>query len=32
MFNLVRWVSQRTIKENFEPPTDYRYPFMGEDE
>lgn len=28
MFNLVRWVSQRTIKENFEPPTDYRYPYM----
>ena len=32
MFNLVRWVSQRTIKENFEPPTDYKYPFMGMDE
>jgi len=32
MFNLVRWVSQRTIKENFEPPTDYKYPFIGEDE
>ena len=32
MFNLVRWVSQRTIKENFEPPIDYKYPFMGEDE
>ena len=32
MFNLVRWVSQRTIKETFEPPTDYKYPFMGEDE
>ena len=32
MFNLVRWLSQRTIKENFEPPTDYKYPFMGEDE
>jgi 1-pyrroline-5-carboxylate dehydrogenase len=31
MFNLVRWVSQRTIKENFAPPTDYRYPFMDED-
>ncbi len=30
MFNLVRWVSQRTIKENFAPPTDYRYPFMNE--
>ncbi len=31
MFNLVRWVSQRTIKENFDPPTDYRYPFLDED-
>ena len=28
IFNLIRWVSQRTIKETFEPPTDYRYPFM----
>jgi 1-pyrroline-5-carboxylate dehydrogenase len=27
--NLVRWVSARTIKENFNPPHDYRYPFMG---
>jgi 1-pyrroline-5-carboxylate dehydrogenase len=26
--NLIRWVSARTIKENFLPPTDYRYPFM----
>ena len=31
MINLLRWVSPRTIKENFVPPTDYRYPFM-EDE
>jgi len=30
MFNLARWVSQRTIKENFNPPTDYRYPFLEE--
>ena len=30
MFNLARWVSQRTIKENFDPPTDYRYPFLEE--
>ena len=30
MLNLLRWVSARTIKENFVPPTDYRYPFMGE--
>ena len=28
MFNLLRWVSQRTIKETFVPPTDYKYPFM----
>ncbi|TVR77101.1 MAG: L-glutamate gamma-semialdehyde dehydrogenase [Saprospirales bacterium] len=27
--NLQRWVSQRTIKENFNPPKDYRYPFLG---
>ncbi|MCA1823702.1 MAG: aldehyde dehydrogenase family protein, partial [Frankia sp.] len=27
--NLVRWVSPRTIKEVFVPPTDYRYPHMG---
>jgi len=27
--NLWRWVSPRTIKENFNPPMDYRYPFMG---
>ena len=30
MFNLVRWVSQRTIKETFDPPKDYKYPFMEE--
>lgn len=24
--NLLRWVSQRTIKETFSPPTDYKYP------
>lgn len=28
--NLLRWVSQRTIKETFDPPTDYRYPFLRE--
>ncbi|GAC1329127.1 MAG: L-glutamate gamma-semialdehyde dehydrogenase [Mycobacteriales bacterium] len=27
--NLVRWVSPRTIKETFAPPTDHRYPSMG---
>lgn len=32
MINLLRWVSPRTIKETFAPPTDYKYPFMmGED-
>lgn len=29
--NLVRWVNPRCIKETFTPPTDYRYPFLGED-
>lgn len=29
--NLLRWVSPRTIKENFNPPEDYRYPFMTEE-
>jgi 1-pyrroline-5-carboxylate dehydrogenase len=28
--NLVRWISARSIKETFSPPTDYRYPFMAE--
>lgn len=27
--NLLRWVSARTIKETFVPPSDYRYPFLG---
>jgi len=31
MWNLIRWVSPRTIKETFVPPTDYRYPFMASD-
>jgi 1-pyrroline-5-carboxylate dehydrogenase len=29
ILNLVRWISPRSIKENFVPPRDYRYPFMG---
>jgi 1-pyrroline-5-carboxylate dehydrogenase len=29
--NLMRWVSARTIKETFVSPTDYTYPFMGEE-
>lgn len=31
MLNLLRWVSPRAIKENFDPPFDYRYPFMEEE-
>ncbi|TAH22743.1 MAG: L-glutamate gamma-semialdehyde dehydrogenase [Cytophagales bacterium] len=31
MYNLLRWVSTRTIKETFVPPTDYRYSFLGEE-
>ena len=29
VYNLIRWVSARAIKELFVPPTDYRYPHMG---
>ena len=28
LWNLMRWVSPRTIKETFIPATDYRYPFL----
>ena len=28
MWNLIRWVSPRTIKETFVPARDYRYPFL----
>jgi 1-pyrroline-5-carboxylate dehydrogenase len=31
MQNLMRWVSTRTIKETFIPPTDHHYPFMEEE-
>jgi 1-pyrroline-5-carboxylate dehydrogenase len=31
MLNLYRWLSARTIKETFNPPTDYRYPFLATD-
>jgi 1-pyrroline-5-carboxylate dehydrogenase len=31
MWNLIRWVSPRTIKETFVPPKDYRYPYMSAD-
>lgn len=30
LINLYRWLSARTIKETFNPVTDYRYPFLGE--
>lgn len=30
MLNLYRWLSARTIKETYNPPTDYRYAFLGE--
>ncbi len=29
IFNLLRWVSVRTVSETFSPPSDYRYPFMS---
>jgi len=29
IFNLIRWVNARTIKETYVPPTDHRYPHMG---
>ncbi len=29
IWNLLRWLSPRSIKENFVPPTDHRYPHMG---
>jgi 1-pyrroline-5-carboxylate dehydrogenase len=31
MLNLLRWVSPRTIKETFDPPREYVYPFLKED-
>ena len=31
MWNLIRWVSPRTVKETFVPPRDHRYPFMAPD-
>jgi 1-pyrroline-5-carboxylate dehydrogenase len=29
--NLLRWTSQRSLKETLDPPTDYRYPYMDLD-
>ncbi len=30
MFNLIRWISMRTIKETFDPPKNFKYPFMDD--
>ena len=30
IINLYRWISARTIKETFDPPTGYAYPFLAE--
>jgi 1-pyrroline-5-carboxylate dehydrogenase len=32
MWNLIRWVSPRAVKETFVPPRDYRYPFLSDPE
>ncbi len=32
ILNLLRWASPRTIKETFDPPRDFMYPYMTEDE
>jgi 1-pyrroline-5-carboxylate dehydrogenase len=29
--NLLRWTSVRSIKETYNPPKDYTYPFMAEE-
>lgn len=31
IFNLIRWTSPRTVKENLFPPKDHRYPYMAEE-
>jgi 1-pyrroline-5-carboxylate dehydrogenase len=31
LWNLIRWVSPRTIKETFAPPTSWRYPFLSKE-
>ena len=31
LWNLIRWVSPRTIKETFAPPTTWRYPFLSKE-
>ena len=30
LFNVLRWMSPRAIKETFSPPTDFRYPFLDD--
>ncbi|MBQ4148585.1 MAG: 1-pyrroline-5-carboxylate dehydrogenase, partial [Clostridium sp.] len=30
IFNMMRWMSPQIIKDNFAPPTDYRYPYQEE--
>jgi len=30
LLNLIRWISPRSVKETFVPPTDWTYPYMGE--
>jgi len=32
LWNLIRWVSPRTVKETLVPPRDYRYPFLASDD
>jgi 1-pyrroline-5-carboxylate dehydrogenase len=31
ILNLLRWTTQRSIKETFLPPSHFAYPFMGEE-
>jgi 1-pyrroline-5-carboxylate dehydrogenase len=31
MWNLMRWISPRTIKETFVPPRDWRYPYLSDE-
>jgi 1-pyrroline-5-carboxylate dehydrogenase len=31
IWNLIRWVSPRALKETLVPPTEYRYPFMADE-
>lgn len=30
ILNMIRWMSPQTVKENFCPPENYRYPYMAE--